>query len=86
MSWLIVISFAIAIVGGLVLAYTRFGRYTYAIGSNPEAGRRAGIAVDRHLIKVYALAGALSGVRPGSCRWRSSTAPRSPGTPPTTSR
>ncbi len=50
------------IVFGLVLAYTRFGRYTYAIGSNPEAGRRAGINVDRHLIKVYALAGLLSGV------------------------
>jgi ribose transport system permease protein len=60
--WLIVISFVITLVFGLVLAYTRFGRYTYAIGSNPEAGRRAGIAVDRHLIKVYALAGALSGV------------------------
>lgn len=61
-SWLIVISFAITLVFGLILAYTRFGRYTYAIGSNPEAGRRAGIAVDRHLLKVYALAGALSGV------------------------
>ncbi|MGH3158455.1 MAG: ABC transporter permease [Streptosporangiaceae bacterium] len=61
-SWLIVISFAVTLVFGLVLAYTRFGRYTYAIGSNPEAGRRAGIAVDRHLIKVYALAGALSGL------------------------
>jgi ribose transport system permease protein len=60
--WLIVISFAVAIVAGLVLAFTRFGRYTYAIGSNPEAARRAGIAVDRHLIKVYALSGLLAGV------------------------
>lgn len=61
-SWLIVISFVITLVFGLILAHTRFGRYTYAIGSNPEAGRRAGIAVDRHLTKVYVLAGALSGV------------------------
>lgn len=61
-SWLIVISFVVTLVFGLVLAYTRFGRYTYAIGSNPEAGRRVGIAVDRHLIKVYVLAGALSGL------------------------
>jgi ribose transport system permease protein len=61
-SWMIIISFALTLVFGLLLAFTRFGRYTYAIGSNPEAGRRAGIAVDRHLIKVYALAGALSGV------------------------
>ena len=61
-SWLIVISLVCAVVGGLVLAFTRFGRYTYAIGSNPEAARRAGINVDRHLIKVYALSGLLAGI------------------------
>jgi len=60
--WLILISFAVAIIFGLLLAYTRFGRYTYAIGSNIEAARRAGIAVDRHLIKVYALSGWMSGI------------------------
>jgi ribose transport system permease protein len=60
--WLIVIGFVIAIVAGLILAYTRFGRYTYAIGSNQEAARRAGINVDHHLIKIYALCGLLSGV------------------------
>jgi ribose transport system permease protein len=60
--WLIAISFAVAIVAGLTLAYTRFGRYTYAIGSNAEAARRAGILVDRHLIKVYALSGLLAGL------------------------
>jgi ribose transport system permease protein len=60
--WLIVISFAVAIVLGLGLAYTQFGRYTYAIGSSPEAARRAGIRVDLHLIKIYALAGLLSGL------------------------
>ena len=47
---------------GVVLAATRFGRYTYAVGSNEEAARRAGISVDRHLIKVYMLAGTLSGL------------------------
>jgi len=41
---------------------SRFGRYTYAIGSNAEAARRAGIAVDRHLIKVYALSGWMAGI------------------------
>jgi ribose transport system permease protein len=60
--WLIVVSFAVAIVGGLVLAFTGFGRYTYAIGSNAEAARRAGIRVDRHLIKIYALSGLLAGL------------------------
>ena len=60
--WLVIIAFAIALVFGVVLAATRFGRYTYAVGSNEEAARRAGIKVDRHLIKVYALAGMLSGL------------------------
>jgi ribose transport system permease protein len=45
-----------------VLHGTRFGRYTYAIGSNEEAARRAGIAVDRHLIKIYGISGLLAGL------------------------
>ncbi len=62
LPWMITISFLVTLIFGLILAYTRFGRYTYVIGSNPEAGRRAGINVNRHLIKVYMLAGALSGL------------------------
>jgi len=61
-QWLIIISFLATLLFGLILAFTRFGRYTYAIGSNPEAALRAGIKVDRHLIKVYALSGLLAGV------------------------
>jgi ribose transport system permease protein len=60
--WLVIIAVLIAVVFGLLLALTRFGRHTYAIGSNAEAARRVGIKVDRHLIKVYALSGLLSGV------------------------
>jgi ribose transport system permease protein len=60
--WLVLIAFAVAIVFGVILAATRFGRYTYAVGSNEEAARRAGVPVDRHLIKVYALAGTLAGL------------------------
>jgi ribose transport system permease protein len=62
LPYLVLIAFAVALVGGVLLAATRFGRYTYAIGSNEEGARRAGVAVDRHLIKVYALAGTLSGL------------------------
>ena len=61
-QWLIIISFLTTLLFGLILAFTRFGRYTYAIGSNPEAALRAGINVDRHLIKVYALSGLLAGL------------------------
>ena len=60
--YLVLISIVVAIVFGIVLALTRFGRYTYAIGSNEEAARRAGVNVDWHLIKIYALAGTLSGL------------------------
>ncbi|HYO29026.1 MAG TPA: ABC transporter permease [Thermomicrobiales bacterium] len=57
-----VIAFAIAVVAAVALNKTRFGRYTYAIGSNAAAARRAGIDVDRHLLKVYLVSGLLSGV------------------------
>jgi ribose transport system permease protein len=62
LSWLIWIAAAVTLVGGLVLALTRFGRHTYVIGSNPEAGRRAGINVDRHLLTLYILSGTLAGL------------------------
>ena len=62
LPYLVLIAFGVALAGGILLAATRFGRYTYAIGSNEEGARRAGVAVDRHLIKVYALAGTLSGL------------------------
>ena len=57
----VVVAILIAAAGGVMLSFTRFGRYTLAIGSNQEAARRAGINVDRHLIAVYALSGALAG-------------------------
>jgi ribose transport system permease protein len=60
--WLVVIAAGVAVVFGVLLAATRFGRHTYAIGSNEEAARRAGIAVDRHLIFVYGISGLLSGL------------------------
>lgn len=56
------IAFIVVIIGGIALHKTRFGRYTYAVGSNEEAARRTGVRVDRHLIRIYALAGLLSGL------------------------
>jgi ribose transport system permease protein len=49
------------IIGGIVLHKTKFGRYTYAIGSNELGARRVGIKVDRHLIMIYALSGLMAG-------------------------
>jgi len=56
------VALACLLVAHVVYTYTRFGRYTRAVGSSDQASRRAGIAVDRHVIKVYALAGFLAGV------------------------
>lgn len=58
----VVIALGTAVVGALLFRYTRFGRYTIAIGSNEEAARRAGIAVDRWKIAIFAFQGALVGL------------------------
>jgi ribose transport system permease protein len=55
------IALIVLIIGGIVLHRTKFGRYTYAVGSNEEAARRVGVRVDRHLIRIYALSGLLAG-------------------------
>lgn len=47
---------------GFVLKYTRFGRYTYAIGSSVETAFHAGVNVNRVLVCVYSLTGALVGL------------------------
>jgi ribose transport system permease protein len=56
------VALVVVIIGGIVLHKTKFGRYTYAIGSNEEAARRVGVHVSRHLIMVYALMGMLAGL------------------------
>ncbi|CAN5785797.1 ABC transporter permease [soil metagenome] len=58
---LVVITGIIVIIAIIALSKTRFGRYTFAIGSNAAAARRAGINVDNHLIKVYAFNGLMAG-------------------------
>ena len=64
-GWLpipVLIALAVAVIFGFVLARTRFGLRTYAIGSNEVGARRAGIRVDRHLVMVYAISGLLAGL------------------------
>jgi ribose transport system permease protein len=58
----VLIAAAVAIAAWILLRLTRFGRYTFAIGSNDEAVRRAGVNTDRHIIKVYALSGLVCGL------------------------
>ncbi len=58
----VIIVVVITVYLGLVLHLSRFGRYTYAIGSNSFAALVAGINVNRHLIKIYMLSGLLAGL------------------------
>lgn len=57
--WLAAGAFAAA---GFVLKYHRVGRALYAIGGNPEAARAAGIRVERVMLGVFVVAGALAAV------------------------
>ncbi len=45
-----------------VASRTKFGRYVYAVGGNPEAARRAGINVDRIRIYVFMISSFMAGV------------------------
>jgi len=58
----VIIFLAVAVIFHIALRYTRYGKFTYAIGANVQAARVSGINVGRHLIKVYAIAGLLSGL------------------------
>ena len=58
----VIIAVVLSMIAALVLRFTRFGRYTYAIGSNIDAARRVGIDINNHLIKLYAIQGLLAGV------------------------
>jgi ribose transport system permease protein len=60
--YLVWITLLVVVVAGIVLAGTRFGIRTYAIGSNEEGARRAGLRVSRHQIALYALSGCLAGL------------------------
>lgn len=53
---------ALAVVFHVLLTKTVYGRRTYAIGSNEQGARMAGINVDRHKMLVYAMAGFLYGI------------------------
>jgi inositol transport system permease protein len=58
----VLIFLAVAVAFHIALRYTRYGKYTYAIGGNMQAARVSGINVTRHLIIVYTIAGILSGL------------------------
>lgn len=52
--WLLLIGI---VAGAIVLTYTRWGRTTYAIGSNETAARFSGLPVDRTKLALYTASG-----------------------------
>ncbi len=60
--WPVIVFLVVALIFHIALRYTRYGKFTYAIGANVQAARVSGINVEAHLIKVYAIAGMLAGL------------------------
>ncbi len=59
---LVIVAAAVLAVAAFVLHLTRFGLHIFAVGSNLEALRRAGINVKARLVAIYMISGALAGV------------------------
>ena len=57
--WILVVC---AVLTHVILEYTRFGRYAFAIGSNVEAAIYAGVPVSFNTTAVYAFGGMLTGL------------------------
>jgi ribose/xylose/arabinose/galactoside ABC-type transport system permease subunit len=53
---------AVILVLWFLLRKSRFGQHTYAIGGNMDAAIRAGIDVNAHLVRIYALSAFLAGL------------------------
>ncbi|HSP34390.1 MAG TPA: sugar ABC transporter permease, partial [Thermoanaerobaculia bacterium] len=58
----VVILLAVAVAGAFLTRSTTFGRYLYAIGSNPDAARLSGINARRYILGAFAILGALVGI------------------------
>ncbi|MGZ2257380.1 sugar ABC transporter permease [Roseobacter sp. A03A-229] len=58
----VLILVGVAIFMTILMSRTRFGRYVYAIGGNPEAAELAGINTRWMTVKIFALMGALTGL------------------------
>jgi D-xylose transport system permease protein len=58
----VIVLLAVAIAGNFLTQNTTFGRYLYAIGSNPDAARLSGINSRKHILAAFALLGALVGI------------------------
>jgi ribose transport system permease protein len=62
LPWPVIITAIVVAFAIFLLRKTQFGRHTFAIGGNREAALRAGIPVDRHIIKLYTMSAITAGM------------------------
>ena len=60
--WPVVIFLVVALIFHIALRYTRYGKFTYAIGANRRRRASRASMSSAHLVKVYAIAGLLAGL------------------------
>jgi rhamnose transport system permease protein len=58
----VVLALVVAGAFAVLMGWTAFGRYSYAIGSSPGAARMAAVPVNRVRVMAYALGGAMAGL------------------------
>ncbi len=58
--WVLVIAIVLAVIAGLILKYTTYGRKIYAVGGNGEAARLAGIPTTKIRFSAFILCGVLA--------------------------
>jgi rhamnose transport system permease protein len=56
------IALVVAVLGAAFLRWSHWGRDFYAVGSNPDAARYAGIPVGRRVLTAFMISGALAGL------------------------
>jgi len=56
------VALGVALIGFIVLRWTVWGRDFYAIGSNPDAARYAGIPARTRIVQAFVISGVLSGL------------------------
>ncbi|MCC7207030.1 MAG: ABC transporter permease [Anaerolineae bacterium] len=57
----VLIFLAFAVIAFIVLRYTQYGRYVYAVGGNAEAARLSGLNSNLIIMSVYMIVGLLAG-------------------------
>ncbi|MEP7454271.1 ABC transporter permease [Phyllobacterium sp. SB3] len=58
----VLLAIAVGMVSFLILRYTRFGRYSLAVGAGESAAYAAGINVDRTKVIAFAISGTLAAI------------------------